>query len=513
MTPDADRTSTEAGESVETVTTDVAVIGGGAAGIAAGLEALEAGADVLVVEQFPDPGGTAVISGGGCLAVRTPLQEQAGIDDSTDQAFEDWLSWGGPGVDPVWARYYIEHSRDDVYFWAEENGVTWSGLKQHEGNSVPRWVQPEQGGVGMMRALIARYRTKGGRFLTSTTARRLRFKSRGVCGIETRTDAGHPVHIASTAVIVATGGFASNLDLVRRERSDLAGDRILVGSGPGATGSGHQLVAEAGGTCTHMDRIWFYAYATPDPRDPSGSRGFVIRNVPGYVWVNQQGVRFHDESLSGGKTGTRAVLAQRPRHCWAIVDASMTSTIDVVDPYYHPEGVTSRARIDALIETSPYIKKGASLENLAAAIGVPSAPFVESITRYNRAFSDGLAREPEHGKPLKGSRPLAAPPFYAIQMFPLARKTLGGVRTDLRCRVLDEHSNPVVGLYAAGEVAGMAGGHINGEAALEGTMLGPSLFSGRVAGGWAAYDCGFGQGFVGSPNTSTNRRPIESRTH
>jgi predicted oxidoreductase len=94
------------------------------------------------------------------------------------------------------------------------------------------------------------------------------------------------------------------------------------------------------------------------------------------------------------------------------------------------------------------------------------------------------------------------PPYYAVQIFPLARKNFGGAKTDLQCRVLDKHFEPIVGLYAAGEVAGMAGGHINGRAGLEGTMLGPSIFSGRVAGGWAAHAGGHGRSFSGKPNRS-----------
>jgi len=98
------------------------------------------------------------------------------------------------------------------------------------------------------------------------------------------------------------------------------------------------------------------------------------------------------------------------------------------------------------------------------------------------------------------SKKFDTPPYYAVQLFPLARKNFGGVKTDLRCRVLNRHFEPIAGLYAAGEVAGMAGGHINGKAGLEGTMLGPAIFSGRVAGGWAAHEAGFGTGFVGRAN-------------
>ena len=77
----------------------------------------------------------------------------------------------------------------------------------------------------------------------------------------------------------------------------------------------------------------------------------------------------------------------------------------------------------------------------------------------------------------------------------MARKNFGGVKTDLRCQVLDKNYRVIDGLFAAGELAGMAGGHINGKAGLEGTMLGPALFSGRVAGAWAALEAGFGGGF------------------
>jgi predicted oxidoreductase len=128
--------------------------------------------------------------------------------------------------------------------------------------------------------------------------------------------------------------------------------------------------------------------------------------------------------------------------------------------------------------------------------------FLATVARYNKACEARLAAEPEFGKPLKSSKAFDTPPYYAVQIFPLARKNFGGAKTDLECRALDKHFEPIAGLYAAGEVAGMAGGHINGRAGLEGTMLGPSIFSGRVAGGWAAHAAGHGRGFVGKPNRS-----------
>jgi len=160
----------------------------------------------------------------------------------------------------------------------------------------------------------------------------------------------------------------------------------------------------------------------------------------------------------------------------------------------------ARDRIQQLLDTSPYIKKANSLEELGKRIEVDVPTFLDTIARYNTCVDSKVECETEFGKSLAGCKKFDTAPYYAIQIFPLARKNFGGIKTDIRCRVLDKHFEPIQGLYAAGEACGMAGGHINGRAGLEGTMLGPSLFSGRVAGGWAAHEIGHGEGFVGKAN-------------
>jgi len=174
--------------------------------------------------------------------------------------------------------------------------------------------------------------------------------------------------------------------------------------------------------------------------------------------------------------------------------------MDVADPYYRRGDVIDHAKVQELLDNSPYIRKADSLEDLGKKIEVDLASFLSEIKDYNDVFDRGLETEPKFGKSLKLSKKFDTPPYYAIQLFPLARKNFGGVKTDLRCRVLNKHFEPIPGLYAAGEVSGMAGGHINGRNGLEGTMLGPSVFSGRVAGAWAAHEAGFGPGFIGKPN-------------
>ncbi len=481
--------------------TDVAIVGAGAAGVAAGIEARDAGARVIVFEQDAELGGAAIVSGGGCLIVGSPIQRARGIQDTPELALKDWITWGGPTADADWARYYIEHTLHDLYHWSEGLGAKWVDLKFQEGNSVLRWTRAERNGLGLMTTLIDGLRRKGGAFVPGTEITALARANGSVTGLAGRdVNTGEPVCVSAKAVIVASGGFNSNLAMVRAHNPDLNGHKILAGSGRGSTGSGHTMVHEAGGKLTHMDHIWFYVYATPDYRDPAQQRGLVFRLVPGYIWVNQQGRRFHNEALSGGNSATPALMAQNPRHAWAIMDTPMTATMEVADPYYRDGDKVLRSKVAELLDNSPFIRKAGTLAELAQKMEVDGPTFLATVARYNEACAQGLAAEPEFGKPLKSSKPFDTPSYYAVQIFPLARKNFGGVKTDLRCRVLDERLAPVAGLYAAGEVAGMAGGHINGRAGLEGTMLGPSLFSGRVAGAWAAQSAGHGRGFVGTPN-------------
>ena len=118
------------------IETDVAIIGGGGAGIPAAIEVARAGGKALVLEGAAECGGTAAISGGGCCIVGTPLQKAEGIDDTPDLAFEDWVKWGGGQADEIWARYYLDHSLHDLYHWAESCGVKWVDMKFQEGNRV-----------------------------------------------------------------------------------------------------------------------------------------------------------------------------------------------------------------------------------------------------------------------------------------------------------------------------------------------------------------------------------------
>src|SRR5574342_132320 len=359
---------------------DVAIIGGGGAGIPAAIEVARAGGKAAVLEQADSCGGTAAISGGGCCIVGTPLQKSQGIEDTPDLAFEDWVKWGQGAADEVWARYYLEHTLYDLYHWAESCGAKWVDMKFQEGNRVHRWHRPDNNGLGLMTALIkTAEKISNIMIMTSTKAGKLITENSRVCGVSASRN-GEDFELRGKSVIVATGGFNSNLDMVLEHRPEFKKFKVMEGSGFGAKGEGHKMIKELGGYFTHMEHIWFYVYATPDYRDPRQRRGLVFRMVPGYVWFNQQGYRFHNESITGGASATPALLAQNPPRAWALADTPMLAKIDVADPYYRRGDVIDRAKVQELLDHSPFIKKADTLEELANKTGVDDRQnFLEEI--------------------------------------------------------------------------------------------------------------------------------------
>ncbi|MQA77671.1 MAG: FAD-dependent oxidoreductase [Streptosporangiales bacterium] len=462
---------------------DVIVVGSGGAGVSAAVEAAARGASVIVVEAAAQVGGTASAAAGGTCVAGSPLQAELGIHDSPDRALADWLAWGGETAHAEWARRYLEASVPDVYAWLGELGVTWYEVRPHEGNSVPRWHAPRGGGRAVMRALTAHARGYDGiDWLTDTRATSLVTEAGRVTGVVVATPAGQR-ELRAAAVVVASGGFNNNETMLRRHSAAArSAPRILLGGGAGARGDGHRILADAGADFRHLDVVWMYAYATPDPDDPGSRRGLVLRGLDGDVWVDRRGHRFHNEARRGGATGTPALLAQESGTCWSVIDAGIAARFYVSDPAYRDGGTPLRDRLDRLLDISPFVVSGDDLAQVGRRAGIDGTQLRETVEDHNRARRSGLPADPHFGRPLRGLEPLDQPPFHAIQLFPLARKNLGGVHTDLDGRVLDRRGLAIPGLYAAGEVAGMAGGHINGAAALEGTMFGPSIFSGRVAG-------------------------------
>jgi flavocytochrome c len=466
---------------------DVIVVGSGVAGLCAAVEAAEAGAKVVVLERDTAVGGASAMSGAACNMVGTPLQKSHGIEDGVELALADWIRTGGPTADVTWARRYLERSCVDVYEWCENLGITWATLSQPEGNSVPRVHTPATWGRGIVEALAARAESLGVEIDVGVEVEEI-IVTDGVAQGVRASSVGAEQRFNAPAVVVCAGGFASSHDLILEVAPQLRElPRLLSGGAPGALGHGYRLLQSVGAQFACLDHIWVYPNGTPDPDDDSGVRGVGVRGVGRDIWLNSAGRRFVDEGNRNGGSGTQALLAQPGQTAWSVFNSSELPNVVLLgnERWGTPAG-GDRAAMDKFWGRSEFVWRADNPADLATRIGLPVDTVEATVKNFNASVLAGDDRDPEQGRWLEGVLPLEGPDLIAIQFFPIAVKTFGGVRTDIECRVLDQNSTVIPGLFAAGEVAGMAGGCINGRSALEGTMFGPCLYSGRVAGAAAA---------------------------
>ena len=468
-----------AGRQAPSLSADVVVVGAGISGLSAALEAARGGASVTVVDMWSVFGGHAVMSEGGVSIVGTPAQQARGIDDTPDLAFRDFVTWG-EDADTAWVRFYTDSSRAQLYSWLSAMGVTFDTLVQLPGNSVPRFHRTRGRGLGLVSPIYTEcVRHPNVKFEWNVKVTGLvveRGRVSGVRGENLRT--GGAIELRGRAVVLATGGFQTNLALVREfwPRNLHFPERILAGSGVNSVGSGLRIAQQAGAVLYNTDHQWNYVTGLVDPRHPGGWRGLNAQNRES-IWVNAQGRRFVNE-WAGNKVAFPALLDQRPTTYWAIFDDSTKRAFRIAGSDWGDFRTIQKLIFDdsALVKTAP------SIEALAAAAGLPPSTLSETVRQYNAMVDRGEDTDFGRFGPGRASTPpqIARPPFYAVQFFPLTRKSMGGVRVDRSTRVLDERGRPIPGLYAVGELTGLAG--INGRAGLEGTFLGPSIVTGRVAG-------------------------------
>lgn len=460
---------------------DVIIVGAGISGLSAAWELGQSGAQVTVIDMASVFGGHAVMSQGGVCIVDTPTQAAAGIEDSPDLAYEDFIRWG-EDADVDWVRYYVDHSKRDVYDWLVELGVDFASIETAPGNSVDRFHQPSGRGVGLVTPIYREcLELDNIQFVWNTQAEQLVTENKRIVGVVARNlRTNEEQTLRAGAVILATGGFQSNLNMVREfwPAEFRFPDRILTGSGTNSVGHGHKLAQSVGGDLVKMDHQWNYFTGIPDPRYPGTDRGVSAANMYGII-VNSEGRRFAN-LLDWAKEVMPPLLRQERATLWFVFDEASKPNFVISGSDW-----ADFDRVEQVVfQNLDLMKSADTIEELARQSGLPPETLAETIHRYNRMVANGedtdFGRFTAHdAKRREMSPPIATPPFYAMQAYPLTRKSMGGVAIDRKCRVVDKQKRAIPGLYAVGELTGLAG--INGKAALEGTFLGPCIVTGRVA--------------------------------
>jgi succinate dehydrogenase/fumarate reductase flavoprotein subunit len=484
--PERDRSEEMAGASGEV---DIIVVGAGLAGLSAAIDAASAGARVVVVDMNSVFGGHGIQSGGVAF-VDSAMQRAMGFEDSPEQAYADWMDWTVDGH-AEWTRFYVEHSREMLYDWLTGLGVTFDRIRPSHGNSLPRFHMTHRRGLNLTRPIfLEALRYSNIEFRWNAVAEHLVKDGGRVVGIEGLDyRAGTRFELRGRTVILATGGFQSNIQMVKDNwRADLPTPGAVYSmSGHNSRARGHRMAEEAGAALVHLDRQYNGYTIVPDMLGLDEARGYYGGNARS-IWVNSAGERFVTE-LGIDRYVFDAVMREQPEGHWAIYDFDDKDGFRLNGPHFVSADALDIEKIQRLAVENPAItQKADTLAELAALIGVPAPALEATVARYNALVENGESTDVD-GLPPEDTPPeftIDAPPFYATKLYPMANKSAGGVAIDMETHALDANGNVVAGLYAAGELTGSAG--MNGLNGLDGMFTGPSMLTGRVAGRTAAAE-------------------------
>jgi succinate dehydrogenase/fumarate reductase flavoprotein subunit len=468
---------------------DIVIVGAGLAGLSAAIDAASSGADVLVIDMNSVFGGHGIQSG-GVAVVGSPMQAELGFVDTPDKAYRDWMEWTVDGH-PEWTRFYADNSRELIYDWVTGLGVRFDRIIPSHGNSEPRFHMTYRRGLNLLRPLyLESLRYSNITFRWNVVAQHLTMQDGRIVGVQARDlRLDEPMQLHAAAVILSTGGFQSNIAMVRENWYDnfRVPEKIYSMSGQYSRGTGHRMAEEAGAALVNMDRQYNGYAALPNVLGLEDERGFVGGNSR-TIWVNGEGRRFVTE---GGidRYVFPVVMQQEPPGYWHIFDDDDKDGFRINSPHFVSAEAVDGEKIQRLLIDNPSVTtKADTIEELAELIGLPRDTLAETVREFNAGVIAGDSMDvngmmPENPPPYFR---IDTAPYYAMRAYPMANKSAGGVSVDLGTRALDGAGQPVSGLYAAGELNGSAG--INGLNGLDGMFTGPAILTGRVAGRTAVAD-------------------------
>ena len=461
--------------------TEVLIVGGGGAGISAAIEAADAGAKVIVLEAASEPGGSTALAGGLIyMGGGTPTQKACGFEDDVDEMYSYLVGASGPNADIEKVRLYCDRSLEH-YDWLIRQGIVFKPEyypKKHvntpneaalmiTGNEeawpynthakpAPRGHKPQikgdHGGIPLMKHLIQSAREKGVEIICDARALNIIKDGAAVVGIAARIDMQTRYFKAHNGVILTTGGFIMNSEMVESYAPRLTRGNHRNGN-PNDTGDGIRMGISAGGTGINMDEGFICTPFYPP-------RQFIESII-----VNERGDRFINEDVYHGRLGS-AILDRPDGRYYLIIDSRHFETLNRPPMGGYPVAGT-----------------GDSIEELEQELCLPPSALVNTLASYNRYATDG--QDPTCHKNAKYLTPLNQPPYAAFDLTLgngaiYATMTFGGLDTLPTGEVITADKTVVPGLYAAGRNS--AGLPRCAEGYASGMSIGDATFFGRLAG-------------------------------
>ena len=442
-----------------TLDCDVVVVGAGGAGLTASVLATQQGQKVILLEKMPFVGGNSLRAEGGMNAAGTNLEKELGLDDSTVENFtEDTLRLGHYLADPELVRTLAENSSDAIE-WLKTVGASFTGVKATGGCEGRKYLHQPEGGVAVGEYLVAKLKTQveklGIDVRVNTKATEILMDNGQAVGVLAE-DAEHIYTINAKSVVLTTGGFGANFELMASFDPSLA--NAVTTNHSGAQGDGIMMAQAIGADTVDMDQIQLH----PTVIQSDGSLVSESFRSLGAIVVNTQGKRFVND-LAGRDVVSQAELKQPDGYCFIIFDQNLVDHLAL-----------SKRFIDG-----GYTISGKTYEELAKNMGLSAEAqqnFVNTMDTWNQSVANGL--DEEFGRNNGMDDDLSTAPYYAIKIAPGIHHTMGGIKINTSAEVIDTDGNVIPGLFAAGETTG----GIHGGNRVGGNAVCDFIVFGRIAG-------------------------------
>ncbi|MFD0621147.1 flavocytochrome c [Paenibacillus sp. GCM10027629] len=434
---------------------DIIIVGAGGAGMSAALEAKEKGLNPVIFEKMPIAGGNTMKSSSGMNASETKFQKEQGIQDSNDLFYEETLKGGHNTNDKEMLRFFVDNSASAID-WLDSIGIRLNNITITGGMNEKRTHRPEDGsavGQYLVKGLMKNIQEKEIPLFVKADVKEITEKDGKVNGVKVVIDGNEEKTIAADAVVVTTGGFGANMDMISEVRSDLKG--LVTTNQIGSTGDGIKMIEKLGGVTVDMDQIQVHPTVQ---QEKSYLIGEAVRGE-GAILVSSEGKRFTNE-LNTRDNVTAAINKLPEKSAYLVFDS----------------GVKSRAKAIQQYEKMGFVLQGESIEALAKALNVPADQLKATVDTWNSAVKN--KKDAEFGRTTGMDNDLSGAPYYAIKIAPGIHYTMGGVKINTNTEVLNKDGKPIPGLYAAGELTG----GLHGQNRIGGNSVAEIIIFGRQAG-------------------------------
>ncbi|WP_404802786.1 FAD-dependent oxidoreductase [Loigolactobacillus backii] len=473
---------------------DVVVVGTGAAGMSAAIEAAQKGASVLLVEKGRHPGGSSNYTE-GLFAVDSYLQKAANISVSGTSVLKEEVGYSKFRADSRIWRQYIDSSADTVA-WLHDLGVEYEGVQAMGAGEATWHIYKGMGDQVINHVMLPKAKELGVKVLTSTAAIGLEKTANGaISGVELRDESNAETQTVGTkAVILGTGGYLNNPKMMAKLTHYDTNRLIPVSSGKG-TGDGLRMAWEIGAQQYGTGMAMLFGGYLRDPSQPSfaymASQMNAAATCQPLLWVNENGERFVDESVVYNFSYAGNALYTQNK-VFSILDQSVIDRMITQGNFMGLGVYVKRGQLmdklqdeldQAVAAAKPFIFKADSITELAKKMNVPVSQLEKTVTDYNQAAANGedqlFGKDPEYLQPLKKG------PYYGFALDNGAFCTMGGLKVTPNNEVLDEQGQLINGLYAVGnDATGLAGDTYGPN--MPGTCVGYAFYSGRNSGAHAA---------------------------